>query len=147
MAETGSDALAVRSHPIDLDLGGLRFSVSFRGSAGATLRVSGQVSGKWEELLRFDDFVDAPHYHVPAAGDAIMVDRATQGDPLDLYITQLRDHLGELLETAGYADAVSDVDLDAVRESVERIRQAMIDCVPEGYTRVAGVGLSRVSAG
>ena len=146
MAETGHEALAVRSKPTDIDLGGLRFSVSFRGEAGATLRVSGDVAGKSEELLRFDDFIDAPHYHVPAAGDAIMVDRDTQGDPLELYITELRDHLGELLVTAGYADVIPEVDLGAVRDGADRIRQAMIDCVPEGFNRVAGVGLRRASA-
>ena len=146
MAETVPDPLAVHSPPTEVDLGGLRFSVSFRGAAGATLRVARAAPGGWDELLRFDDFIDAPHYHVPAAGDAIMVDRNAVGDPLDFYITQLRDHLGELLVTAGFTDIVGDLDLGAVREGVEEIRKAMIDCVPDGYTRVAGVGLQRVSA-
>jgi hypothetical protein len=130
--------------PTEWECGGLRFAVSFRGP-GATLRVSGRVDGQWEELLRFDDFVEQPHYHVPASGDAIMFDR-TLGDPLAFYVEQLRDHLGELLAEAGYAGVAADVDLRAVSEGAERIRTAMIDCVPEGFTRVPGVGLQRVGS-
>ena len=44
-----------------LEFGGLRFNVSFR-EVGATLRVDGRVDGAWTEMLRFDDFVDAPHF-------------------------------------------------------------------------------------
>ena len=50
----------------ELSIGGLRFGVTFRevGAApGATLRVVAPVNGDWKEVLRFDDFVDAPHFH------------------------------------------------------------------------------------
>ena len=127
------------------ECGGLRFAVSFRGP-GATLRVSGRVDGQWEEVLRFDDFIEQPHYHVPASGDAIMVDREAVGAPLDFYVAQLRDHLGELLTDAGYESVAADVDLRAVSEDAERIRDAMIECVPDGYVRVPGVGLQRVGS-
>src|SRR5579864_3745798 len=131
--------------PIEWDCGGLRFAASFRGPAGATLRVSGRVSGQWEEVLRFDDFIDQPHYHAPSSGDAIMFDRDALGAPLDWFVAELRDHLGELLATAGFSDLV-DVDLAAVRDDAERIRAAMIACVPDGYERVPGVGLQRAGA-
>jgi hypothetical protein len=132
--------------PIEWERGGLRFAASFRGP-GATLRVSGRVDGQWQELLRFDDFIDQPHYHVPASADAIMFDRDAQGEPLEFFVVQLRDHLGELLTEAGYADVVADVDLHAVSEDADHIRAAMIDVVPEdGYVRVPGVGLQRVGA-
>jgi hypothetical protein len=49
-----------------LEFGGLRFDVAFRAIGGATLRVDGQVDSEWKELLRFDDFIDVPHYHAPA---------------------------------------------------------------------------------
>jgi hypothetical protein len=128
------------------DCGGLHFAVSFRPPAGATLRVSGDVDGARTELLRFDDFVDAPHYHVPAAGDALMVDREAVGEPLDFYVVQLRDHLGELLTTAGYERLLPAIDVDAVAGCSEQLRKAMIDCVPDGYVRVPGVGLQRAGA-
>lgn len=124
------------------EVGGLGFSVSFR-SPGATLRVYGSVDGERKELLRFDDFVDNPHYHVPAENHPISFDRATLGEPLDWFVTQIRDHLGDLLTEAGFAEVRDRVDLGAVAADAERVRQAMVDCVPQGYVRVEGVGLQR----
>jgi hypothetical protein len=123
--------------------GGLRFEATFRAPAGATLRVSGEVDGHVTELLRFDDFIDGPHYHIPADGDPIPFDRVALGEPLTWFVSQLRDHLGELLAEAGYARVLSDVDLDAVTDRGEDIRKAMEACVPDGYIRVPGVGLRR----
>jgi len=108
-------------------------------------RKSGRVDGEWQELLRFDDFIEQPHYHVPASGDAIMFDREL-GEPLEFYVEQLRDHLGELLTEAGYEEVAADVDLRAVSRDADRIRAAMIEVVPDGYTRVPGVGLQRVGS-
>ena len=134
-------------HPQEtvLDYGGLRFGVSFRGP-GATLRVNGDDNGESTELLRFDDFIEQPHYHVPASADAIMFDRGTLVEPLAWYIGQIRDNLGELLTTAGYGDVVPTIDLKAVSKHAGDIEKAMEDCVPEGYVRVAGVGLQKADA-
>jgi hypothetical protein len=131
------------SEPMELDIGGLRFSSSFRAPAGATLRVSTQFQGGWRELLRFDDFVEQPHFHVPASGDATMVDRQEEGAALDFFIALIRDQLGELLMRGGFSEVRETIDLDTVTNNVDRIRQAMIDVVPDGYTRVPGVGLQR----
>ena len=131
------------SEPIEVDLGGLRFSATFRAPAGATLRVSGRLAGQWVELLRFDDFVEQPHYHVPAAGDAIMVDANTDGVALDFYLDQIGGHLGELLARGGFEEIVPTIDVEAVTENIDQVRHAMIDVVPDRYTRVPGVGLRR----
>ena len=129
-----------------VECGGLRFEASFRAPAGATLRVSGDVGGRATELLRFDDFIEGPHYHVPAAGDAIAFDQAALGEPLTWYIAQLRDHLAELLAEAGFAQVLPDVDVEAVTDHAEDIRKAMEACVPHGYVRVPGIGLRRAPA-
>ncbi len=125
------------------DCGGLHFAVSFRAPAGATLRVSGDVDGARTELLRFDDFVDAPHYHAPAAADAVMFDRDSLGEPLVWFVAQLRDNLPGLLTSAGYARLLPLIDVAAVSGCSEQLRKAMVDCVPDGYTRVPGIGLQR----
>ena len=125
--------------------GGLRFESSFRAPAGATLRVFGEVDGHDTELLRFDDFVEDPHYHVPAAAEPVAFD-AANGVALDWYIAQVRDHLPELLRQGGFDELGSAVDFDAVSRHADDIRAAMEACVPEGYERVPGVGLRRVSA-
>lgn len=127
----------------EMDIGGLRFSASFRAPAGATLRVSAQLEDGWQEVLRFDDFVEQPHFHVPASAAATMVDREAKGAPLDFFVAQLRDHLQEMLVQGGFSEVAKTVDLDAVTTNVGRIRQAMIDVVPDGYARVPGVGLQR----
>jgi hypothetical protein len=136
----------VSSGETELDFGGLNFAVSFRGNAGATLRLSGPVGGAQKELLRFDDFVESPHYHVPADGPATMFDRTTLGDPLDWFVSQISDHLEELLTAAGFSEVLPDVDIGAVGANAGSIRKAMEDCVPEGYVRVPGFGLQRSDA-
>lgn len=136
----------VPSAPEPLEIGGLQFATSFRG-AGATLRVYGDVDGRRTELLRFDDFIESPHYHVPAAADPIPLDRSQIGEPLAWYIGQLREHLGDMLVAGGYGELLDRVDLAAVTAEAGRIEQAMIDVVPDdGYIREPGVGLQRVGS-
>jgi hypothetical protein len=129
-----------------VDCGGLRFESTFRAPAGATLRVFGEVDGDTDELLRFDDFIEGPHYHVPAAADPIPFDQERLGEPLAWFVSQLRDHLAELLDEAGFARLVPEVDFDAITEHAEDVREAMEACVPEGYVRLPGVGLRRAPA-
>ena len=111
--------------------------------SGQRCECTGRLRAQRTEMLRFDDFVDAPHYHVPADGSPIMFDRATLGEPLGWFVGQLRDHLGELLTTAGFAEVLAVVDLGAVADNVDNIRKSMADCLPDGYVRVPGVGLQR----
>jgi hypothetical protein len=125
-----------------LEFGGLRFNVSFR-EVGATLRVDGRVDGAWTEMLRFDDFVDIPHFHAPADGDVIPFDRASLGEPLAWYVSQIRDHLPEWLENAGFGDVLPSIDVKAVSLNADRLIGAMNACVPAGFLRVPGIGLQR----
>ena len=147
-AETTSDSgvgSRKEPEPIELLIGGLRFGVTFRevGAApGATLRVVAPVHDDWKEVLRFDDFVDAPHFHAPADGDSIRFDPAN-GEPLEWYLAQIRDHLDYWLATAGYPQVAQAVDHDAIAADIDRLRNAMYDCVPSGFERVPGVGLRR----
>ena len=129
-----------------LEFGGLRFDVAFRAIGGATLRVDGKVDKEWQELLRFDDFIDVPHYHAPADAEQVNFDRATLGEPLAWYIAQIRDHLPEWLEKSGFADVVPAVDMKEVAGNIDKVEKAMRDCVPEGFVRVPGVGIQRVAA-
>jgi hypothetical protein len=121
-----------------LAFGGLRFGVSLR-PPGATLRVSGPVDGTWTEMLRFDDFVDQPHFHVPSSGPSIAFDPSL-GEPLAWYVSQIRDHLAEWLERAGFAGVLASVDLDEVSANSHRLAAAMEARVPDGCARVPGVG-------
>ena len=134
------------SPPKEWDAGGLHFSVSFRAPAGATFRLSGPVDGQSKELVRFDDFVDSPHYHAPAEADPVAFDRARLGDPLEWLVDQFQNHAEELLTAAGFASLLPQLDTAAVAASGEQLRAAMIACVPAGYVRVPGVGLQRAGS-
>jgi hypothetical protein len=134
------------SNETEIDLGGLKFGVSFREPAGATLRVNGEVDGQWTELLRFDDFVEAPHYHVPASGPQIEFDRDANGEPLAWYVAQVRDNLARLLTEGGYGEVVPKIDLTEISAHAGDIEKAMEECVPAGYIRTPGVGLQRQPA-
>ena len=142
MTNTPSPSFEVTGRQL-VDCGGLRFEATFRAPAGATLRVVGDVEGEETELLRFDDFIEAPHYHVPASGPAIEFDQANLGEPLAWYVLQLSDHLTDLLTEAGFAPVLANVDPVAVADHAGDIRKAMEACVPDGYVRVPGVGLRR----
>jgi hypothetical protein len=131
------------SEPREWDAGGLHFSVSFRAPAGATFRLTASVDGTPTELVRFDDFVDSPHYHAPAEADPVMFDRSRLGEPLEWLVDQVQNHLEELLTGAGFAALLPQLDTAAVAGSAGQIRTAMIACVPEGFVRVPGVGLQR----
>src|SRR5579862_3236083 len=139
--------LAQRAEPQEFEFGGLRFEVAFRGNAGATLRVDGRVDGEWKEMLRFDDFVDLPHYHAPADAQQINFDRAANGEPLAWYMSQIRDHLPGWLTRAGFAEVIPTLDMTAVLANLPKVSHAMETCIPEGFVRVPGVGLQRVTAG
>jgi hypothetical protein len=142
MTNTPSPSFEVTGRQL-VDCGGLRFEATFRAPAGATLRVLGDVEGQPTELLRFDDFVEAPHYHVPASGPSIEFDQAKLGEPLAWFVLQLSDRLTDLLTEAGFATVLANVDPVAVADHAEDIRKAMETCVPDGYVRVPGVGLRR----
>jgi hypothetical protein len=143
--EAPGDALRQLSAQ-EFEVGGLRFEVASRGEYGATLRVDGRVNGEWKEMLRFDDFVDTPHYHAPADAGQINFDRATYGEPLEWYITQIRDHLPDWLSRSGFADVIPTIDMPAVVENIDKISQAMETSIPESLIRVPGFGLQRVTS-
>jgi hypothetical protein len=146
MADAKPENPLSESQPAEWDAGGLHFAVSFREPAGATFRLSAPVGGLPRELVRFDDFVDAPHYHVPADADPVVFDREALGEPLDWLVHQISDHLEELLTTAGCASLLPQLDPTTFETSAEHVRKAMIACVPDGYVRVPGVGLQRAGA-
>jgi hypothetical protein len=156
-AQQGSEGQVLRRlNERALEFGGLSFDIYTTAVGpeapapvsrvfGATLRISGRIDGEPKELLRFDDFIEQPHFHVPADASETFFDRKN-GEPLEWYITQIRDHLDEWLTKAGYQGIIPTVDLTHVSANVDQLRDAMIDCVPEGFTRVPGYGLQRAES-
>jgi hypothetical protein len=103
----------------------------------------GDLGKGWIELIRFQDYVDDPHYHAPVGG-RFGFDRATRGEPLEWWITQLRDNLPQLLEESGFTELVPTVDFEEITANAERLREAMLECIPDTFTFVPGFGVKRI---
>ncbi len=117
-----------------IDLGGLRFAVYYTEAGtdgGPTIRVYSDVDGEETELLRFDSFRVQPHYHAPASGHQTDLDVSKEGDALEWSLTQVREHLPEWLDKAGFSKVAERVDADALAEGWERIRDAAVASVPK----------------
>ena len=75
----------------------------------------------------------------------IVYDLITHGEPLAWLVSELRDDLGPMLTRAGYASLLPHLDVGAISDSAYRVGRLMEDCVPDGFVRVPGVGLQRVT--
>jgi hypothetical protein len=137
-----TEPLEVRRRDEIHEYGGLRFVVSSNDS-GANLAVFGDVGHGLVEMVRFQDYVDDPHYHAPVGG-WVAFDREALGDPLSWWLTQLRDHFPLWLERSGFARVVGDVDFAAVNRYLPLVERAMTACLPSGYVREPGFGIRRI---
>ncbi len=92
-----------------VDAGSIAFAMHYRddiaGDEGLCIEVRAEVDGQDTELLRFDCFRVAPHYHYgPQADDErLMLDLTAAGDALDWTLNCFeRGRLGPMIERAGY---------------------------------------------
>jgi hypothetical protein len=137
-----SEPMEQRRRDEVFEIGGLRFVIS-SNDYGANLAVFGDLGQGMVELVRFQDYVDDPHYHAPVGG-WYAFDRAKFGEPLEWWLTQLRDHLPEWLERSGFGELAPSIDFDIVSSNVGRLRDAMVECVPDSFERVPGRGIQRI---
>ena len=115
-------------------LGGLRFEVTHRSlgeDGGPTIAVYGGVDGKDVQVLRFDCFRKDPHYHMPPGSkDSLHLDPASVGDGLEWSLTQIKEHVPEMLATAGFFDLSKSVDRDALRSGWTQVKDAVAETAP-----------------
>ena len=113
-----------------VEVGGLRFVVMHRelkgGDGGPTIEVLGPVSGQIKQVLRFDCFRKAPHYHMPSDDQkSLMLDAKVVGNGVEWSLTQIRTHMPEMLATAGYTDLSRQVDRAALAKDWTKVRDAV----------------------
>ena len=117
-----------------VEIGGLRFEVmhrSLQDDGGPTIEVYGDIDGESTQVLRFDCFRKAPHYHMPPSSPEILkLDPATVGDGLDWSMAQIREHIPEMLATAGFTELSRDVDREALAADWTRVRDAVAATAP-----------------
>jgi hypothetical protein len=90
---------------------------------GVCIQVVGTVNGKETELLRFDCFDNAPHYHYGPENKniRIMLDPIVTGNPIRWTITQLGTKLPDMLRQAGYEALAQQVDPGMVRSNIAKL--------------------------
>ena len=106
-----------------IEAGVIAFAMRYRddiaGDEGLCIEVRSEVGGRDTELLRFDCFRVAPHYHYgPEADDErLMLDLTAAGDSLDWALGCFeRGRLASMIERAGYdsiAHVLNDQDVAA----------------------------------
>ncbi|MXY85010.1 MAG: hypothetical protein F4Y95_00550 [Chloroflexi bacterium] len=119
------------TQPIDqarVDAGGISFAMRYRddiaGDEGLCIEVRADIEGQDTELLRFDCFRVAPHYHYgPEADDErLMLDLTAAGDSLDWTLNVFeRGRLRSMIERAGYESVASGINEKDVAEAMPRV--------------------------
>ncbi len=91
------------------------------GDGGLCIQIYADVDGRDTELLRFDCFREAPHYHYgPELGnERLMLDATAAGDPLDWVLERFeRGRLRPMIERAGYPNVAASLDDDAFQAAL-----------------------------
>ncbi len=110
----------------------MRYRDDIPGDAGLCIQVYAEVDGHDTELLRFDCFANAPHYHYgPEAEDErLMLDATAAGDPLQWTLERFeRGRLKAMIERAGYAavaDALDEERFQSILPEVGRQAEALV---------------------
>lgn len=114
-------------------LGGLEFHVMQRnagGDGGTTIEVYGDVEGKPVQVLRFDMFREDPHFHyspgIRANDVQLHLDKKAAPQALDWALTQIREHIPEMLRIAGFKPLAEHVDRKAFATGWTKVRDAAL---------------------
>lgn len=104
--------------------GKIKFGLEYRdllSDQDVCVHALGEVDGEEVELLRFDCFDHAPHYHYgpEKRNERLMLEKTTEGDSLDWTMRQLREHLPEMLRRAGYDDLASNLDVEGTASTID----------------------------
>ena len=118
---------------VEIGTGPIKFHLHYSdqlSDQGVTMNVYGEVDGTDVEVLRFDCFDHAPHYHYGPVklDERLMLDKTTEGDPLDWTLAQLRTRMPDMTRRAGYDDLagrIDDATLQADLDAVESAARTM----------------------
>jgi hypothetical protein len=110
----------------NINVGSLRIFVEDRTldeDGGPSLQVWATVGAREVQLLRFDMFRQAPHYHFAPDGrdQRVDLDPEEVGDGVAWTIDLLRREFPQLVAKAGYVDALAAIDTKALVEALPNI--------------------------
>ena len=110
------DGTVVHAGPVDFLL---RYRGEIMDDQGLCLQVYSKVEDKDTEILRFDCFDQAPHYHYGPQNFNIRLylDKTTAGNPLSWTLDNIRNNLSAMVRRAGYEELADDLDANPVPEA------------------------------
>ena len=100
--------------------GSVDFALSYRDEImddqGLCVQVYSEVDGHDTEILRFDCFDQAPHYHYGPENLNIRLhmDKTTAGNPLGWTLGNIRDNLSGMVRRSGYEDLADNLEAKPV---------------------------------
>ncbi len=112
-------------------LGPLRVIVEYRRTdvdEGPSIRIYGTEAGQLRQVLRFDCFVDDPHYHYdPDGGDELhhMRDEGIE-EPVEWTVHCLERNLSEMIRRAGFGMLADQVKRSPMEQHIAVIRETMM---------------------
>lgn len=115
-----------------IEAGPIRFGLEFRelgGDRGVAIHVLGDVGGDEVELLTFDCFERAPHYHYGprAKNQRLYLDTTTVPDPLRWALDLFKGgKLAVMLERAGYRDHAAGLNPAVLASSISEVESVAI---------------------
>jgi len=106
-----------------IDAGVVNIALSYRPNMedqGLSVQVYADVEGKDTEILRFDCFDQAPHYHYGPDNHNIrfFLDKTTAGNPLGWTMNNLRNNLASMVRRSGYDDLANSLEKNPVSAAV-----------------------------
>jgi hypothetical protein len=106
-----------------IDAGVVTLALSYRPNMedqGLSVQVYADVDGKDTEILRFDCFDQAPHYHYGPENHNIQffLDKTTAGNPLGWTMNNLRHNLASMVRRSGYDDLANSLEKNPVSAGV-----------------------------
>jgi len=125
-----------------IEVGNLRFGLEYRhlpqiSDEGMAIHVLADVADQEVELLAFDCFEKAPHYHYGPRNQDVRVywDVTTSGETLRWTLDQFKSgNLRSMIERAGYPSIAASVDEKLVQEMLPGIEARCFDLVSQNKT-------------
>ena len=110
------DGTVVSAGPVDFLL---RYRAEIMDDQGLSLQVYAKVDDKDTEILRFDCFDQAPHYHYGPENFNIRLylDKTTAGNPVSWTLDNIRNNLPAMVRRAGYEELADDLESNPVPEA------------------------------
>ena len=107
-----------------IDAGLVTIALCYRGDImndqGICLQVYSDIEGKDTEVLRFDCFDQAPHYHYGPDNRNVrlFMDKTTVGNPFGWTMNNLRQNLPSMIRRAGYEELATNLENNPVSHEI-----------------------------